>query len=426
MPRPSKLIVSTVSRSAAARGPTSSSAWNDTFEEIVSDFIKVFKQWNETVVPLAATLPIDAFSLGLSGKTCYVDPDASSSVAGTARYYNTTKKRPNTLKEQIDDTYRVNDAAILKFQSELAAVTNGLTETQKAAIGMRIFDANRASSATSLDGRTRLAELNLTQVAKDLYGSPPNLDGDGNPNLANSIKAMLTNLLALHNGTWDTDIALSHAGVIGSLLQTQVQSTSAFNDADPFTGSSAHLEQDLNRIRTRIRSILGTTSWITNITEPFASSGATSLQGVVNLKGTAARSTNNPWGYFWTDIGGLEARILATNKFVGQNNPTDESPVYSSTFYVTQNTNLEVAVSALDQALRDVSVAGQQLRRLETTLVAGQQVVTVNHNRNQYPITQAIFFDAGMHYSITHTSPNSFTFSGQFPVVNSGLIIALW
>ena len=213
MPRIDNLNISFTKRNQAKRGPTSSEQQNDLQFETSTDLARLQDQWNNRLVPLLADLPDDAFADGLDGKTVYVDADATSTVFDTT-YWNSTTSLPNTLKEQFESVYSSlttqNDALTLLIQE-----TAGLTPTQKAAIGDNIFDGALSSSSSSLDGKSENNRLNITQIGRDVYGDSFILNNDGLAILDNSVKAMLSALLDIHNGNFSDDITVDHSGVSG-------------------------------------------------------------------------------------------------------------------------------------------------------------------------------------------------------------------
>ena len=104
------------------------------------------------------------------------------------------------------------------------------------------------------------------------------------------------------------------------------------NDAfitDP-TQVSGTLIMDLNFIRTAIRDIKGETP-LYNWFDP-----TTTTAGLITLSG--ARSS-----------------ISNLQTFVGADNDGDTTPDYTSTVFISQNSSLETAISALDAALATVS-----------------------------------------------------------------------
>ena len=213
-----QLSVGLIKRNAIKRGPTSSDAWNDSFEEVVNDLNTITSNWNGILYPLLVGLPaggtndLDAFTNGLDGRTVYVDSSATSTVINTT-YFNTIKDRPRSIREQFDNVYDRLTTIKEELETEIVNASGGLTSDQKARIGANVFDSGSTSSSTSLDGKSELNRLNITQLGLDLYGDDFVLNNDGSAALLYSIKQQLGALLTLHNGTWNADIVVDHAGV---------------------------------------------------------------------------------------------------------------------------------------------------------------------------------------------------------------------
>ena len=209
-----KLNVSLIKRNAIKRGPTSSDAWNDSFEETVNDLSRITAQWNDSLFPLLATIPdgtndLDAYTDGLDGRTLLVDSEAVSTVSNTT-YFNIADDRPNSVKEQFGDVYTTITQLQQSLETQISNAGGALTDAQKNSIGANIFDSLSTSSSTSLDGKSENSRLNIIQVARDMYGPSFSLNNDGAAVLTNSVMAMVDALLELHNGNWSGDIALNH------------------------------------------------------------------------------------------------------------------------------------------------------------------------------------------------------------------------
>lgn len=346
-------------RPAGLNGPRSSEDWNDTIAELVSDFQSIADQWNNKLVSLLSTIPdgtddtlINAYVNGLDGRTFYIDSSVTSSSAST-RYYYTITDRPKTVKEGFDDVYSYVDSVANQLQTDLQAASSQLTAAQKTAIGDNIFDSTTTSSSSSLDGKSENNRLNIIQLAKDMYGSTSyTLDADGNANLTNSVQAMVNALLQSHGGNWDDDIGLTHSGITIA-TQAAVPSSASYNDS--YAGSPSNTEDDLNQIRTRLKTVAGTTTWTSSLPSLYAG-GADSLKDLLDAtQGTGTQTATNPWGYNYTDIDGLNTRLSAIVSFTGMDSQTDSSPNYSSNVYVADGTSLETAIGSLDSYLNAIS-----------------------------------------------------------------------
>lgn len=125
--RIANLNISFTKRNARRRGPTSSYAWNDSFDEVASDFSSIYDQWNNLLRPLTATIPdgtvdanVDAFTNGLDGQTIYAKSD--STVTDTT-YWNTGNTRPNTIYEQLAALYTYIDGINSSLGKEIDGST---------------------------------------------------------------------------------------------------------------------------------------------------------------------------------------------------------------------------------------------------------------------------------------------------------------
>jgi hypothetical protein len=134
MARPSNILVSTIKRNQRLRGPTSSEQQNDMQAEVVRDLTVYQQQWNDRIVPLCSTIPdgsddlaVNAFLNGLDGRTLYVHAGATNS-AGTLKYFNVTKDRPNTVYEQFQHVYDAISSAATDLLSDFSfEAGDGLT-----------------------------------------------------------------------------------------------------------------------------------------------------------------------------------------------------------------------------------------------------------------------------------------------------------
>jgi hypothetical protein len=122
-----QLTVSFVKRNAIQRGPTSSNAWNDTFDEISRDLLTLRQQWNNFLLPLTSVIPdgtedasVNAFENGLDGRSIYVKSDAT--VSNTT-YYSAGNSRPKTIYEQFADIYNYVDGINASLSGQLTGQT---------------------------------------------------------------------------------------------------------------------------------------------------------------------------------------------------------------------------------------------------------------------------------------------------------------
>lgn len=157
------LTISFVKRNAKRRGPTSSEAWNDTFDEISNDLTKLYGQWNNYLLPLTETLPdgtddstINAFEDGLDGRTIYTNSDATSSVA--TDYYSTSSARPYTIYEQFTNVYSYID---------------DINETLSNDISGKIYSA---STMTILDSANLFSSENVEDALAEVMNATLDID----------------------------------------------------------------------------------------------------------------------------------------------------------------------------------------------------------------------------------------------------------
>lgn len=431
------LNILTVRQPAPRRGPSSADNYNDFISSVVRDLTELSRQWNQGIVPLVSSLPrgvedsnIDAIANGLDGYNIYVNADSLS----TSRYYNTSQSRPNTIKEALDNIYVYIQSVADSVREDTLAAASPLTDAQKERIGSNVFDSSSSSSSTSLDGKSENNRKNLLQVAYDLYDSVyASLDNDAGPNLTYSVRDMVDELLKAHGGSWNSDINLEHSGIYVDQLHVY----NSVTENDSFSGPKTTLEDDLNWVKTRIKEIIGTATWTTSLT-PIYTGGPDSLEGLFTVvAGDASKSASNPWGYHYTNIEGLSTVLTAIGSFIGQADPTDSSPIFSSTFFVSDSQSLEYNIGVIDTLLEwitdpTVKRSGDFCRRLETG-VTGASPYIVAHNQGSYPNVQLVQVDpsvttSGQYlYTLEHDSLNQFTITLPAGVsLVSGVIVSIW
>ncbi len=392
--RTKRFAFSFMKRNAPRRGPTSSDAWNDSFDEVANDLASVQAEWNNNLLPVFEGLPdgtvdvnVDAWANGIDGNNLFVDSTLTNSSA-VLTYFDVGLNRPVTIKEAIDDVYDRIVAEVATLTTSISAASSGLTAAQKTAIGDNIFNSLSTSTSSSLDGKSENNRLNTLQLAKDLYGSTYNLGNDGVADLTNSVADMVDALLTLHNGNWSDDVTLSHTGISLSLAQTDIAQSSVYNDS--YAGSPSSTQDDLNQVRATIKAIAGTTAWTTALPELY-SSGPNSLKDLLDsTNGSGTKTSANPWGYQYDNIDGLVTRLNAVRDFCGMGSLTDGSPLYSGQNFISNGQPLEFAVSQLDQDLFVVSGICQNATQLQgydiatTAPTVSGQVQTWNVAQSAY------------------------------------------
>lgn len=210
----SKLDVSVVERVAPDKGPTSSSDYNATLQEIINDLSQVSLSWNDEVQPLLDSLPSgrttviredrtddpDPFKNGLDGSQVYLD-STSTTLTDSGKYFSENLDRPLTIKESMENVQDQLNDAIQDLQVEIAQVSagSGITSRQRQAIGSRIFDPETVSSPTSLDGLTQGQIRNVDQLGLDMSGDANYLNGSGVQTLTYAVLQQLQAIKDAHD-----------------------------------------------------------------------------------------------------------------------------------------------------------------------------------------------------------------------------------
>ena len=374
-----QLALSLIKRNVAYRGPRTSDSWNDTIDEIATDLAAITSEWNSKLHPLLAAVPdgtddvnVDAFLNGLDGTQLYTDSNATS-TSDNGELWSTTYSRPLTVKETIDsikDEVESNYNDLAALISDTAGV---LTHDQKRAIGLEIFDEDYSFTGISILARSQTNEYNVNQLAKDLYGTASVLDGDGISHFGvggsgASVNDALTNILAMHGGTWTTDISLVHDIVNAdvndnaAIIQTKLDNSGdgASDAFDIGVDPVNTLLDDLNVARTVIKLLKGTAIWTDDIGEPYVGAPVT-LDGHINNLGGGTPSDTNPHGLNYDDLGGAD---LSNIRSVLGIDVLDTVPPYAD--FAPEGTTLRYfgvsdpvtqALAKLDDALDDLEVS---------------------------------------------------------------------
>jgi len=408
-------------RNAPRSGPTSSDKWNDSFEEIKNDLANLSNEWNQKLIKTLAGLPvgdsdssINAVANGLDGANLWVNRDADSS----STYYDTTNARPLSVEEALDAIHTLITNTTEDLQDYIAEHAAALSSAEEAAIGAHIFDASQTSSSTSLDGKSETNRLNINQLARDVYGSVT-LNGNGNAVLNNSLLAMVDALLEIHNGNWDDDITVDHSGVSISVSQTGINSSAPGDDS--FAGAPTNLEEDLDQIRTLLKTIKGTLTWQTALSALYAG-GPDSLEDLfTSTAGTGVKAAGNPWGYDLVDLDGLATGL-------------DSLPTQLTGSGLPDGVPDGIAAQDMFEWMVDASttIDGQYFRRMETG-VEGPGPYVVYHGRGSYPVVQlvqlspTVTVSGQFDYTIEHDNTNQFTVEfSEVRSLASGVIISVW
>lgn len=210
----SKIDVSVVERVAPDKGPTSSSDFNATLQELINDLTQVALSWNGEVQPLLDSLPSggtniirenrtdspNPFSNGFDGSQVYLD-STSTILTDNGKYFSEDLSRPLTIKESMENAQDQLNDAIQELQVKIAQVsaTSGITSRQRQAIGSRIFDPETTSSPTSIDGLTQGHSRYIDQLALDLSGDSGYLTGSGTQTLTYPVLDLIQAVLDSHD-----------------------------------------------------------------------------------------------------------------------------------------------------------------------------------------------------------------------------------
>ena len=368
------------------RGPRTSDSWNDTIDEIASDLAAITSEWNSKLHPLLAGIPdgtddvnVDAFLNGLDGKHLYTDQNATS-TSDNGELWSIAYSRPLTIKETIDlmkDEIESNYNDLATLVSDAAGV---LTHDQKRAIGLEIFEEGYTFAGISILDRSQTNEYNVSQLAKDLYGTSSVLDGDGISHFGvggsgASVNDALTAILTAHGGTWTSNVSLVHnisdadVDANADIVQTKLYKSGAgaLDTVNIGVDPVNTILDDLNVIRTIIKLLKGTIGWAVNITEPYTG-GPTTLDGHIKDFGSGTPSDANPHGLSYDDLGGSD---LTNIRSVLGIDGADTIPPYAdfpegvTLSFIDSNDSVTEALAKLDDSLDTVNTS---LSTLDTDL----------------------------------------------------------
>ena len=382
---------SLIKRVAPYRGARSSDSWNDTIDELATDIGGITSQWNTEIVPLLAGLPdgtvdanLNAFTKGLDGAQLYVDQNATVNT-DNGEYWDIANSRPITTKETFDSIKSTIDNNYVTLTSLISDAVSGLTQEQKNAIGLEIFADDFVFSGVSMYTRGFTNQYNVQQLATDIYGGSVTPDGTGNPALTNSVKEMLGNLLLEHNGSWSGDAVVSHSIVNSDvaagadIAQVKIDHSLVYNDS--YAGVVANLEDDLNKLRTLVKGVKGTTAWDAAVS-PGYSGGPTAMLSHLADHGTGVATATNPHGYKLEDID--QTNYL--RDFTGQNTSDQNAPVYLSFNAISiQGASLETALNDIDD----------EIGTIQTGIAGNDTDIAELESFTGVDLTAAVFPDYG-------------------------------
>ena len=209
-----KIEMGVIERIAPSRGPTSSSDYNSTMEEVRNALATFTLEWNRSLQPLLDTLPggltgisiesrtnsPNPFKNGFDGSQVYTDLLATP-ILDEGKYYNDIDSRPFTIKETFSNIQSQINDKIQILEVEMAKLGNNaaITARQKQAIGMRIFDPTTESNQNSLDGKTQSLMKNIDQIALDISGDGNYLQENGAMTLLHSLLDQISSIQDAHD-----------------------------------------------------------------------------------------------------------------------------------------------------------------------------------------------------------------------------------
>ena len=363
-----KLRVNFVRRTIPRRGPFDTDDYNASMEELAVDLADIGSRWNTEVYPILNSLPRgtdetrwtgattvpDPIANGLDGDSVFVDNSATSTT-DDGLFWDTTALRPRTIKE----SHLALDSRVTDIYEELsesiALVSNGLSDEQWNRLGRWVKDGT-SSLSTSVHGLATTAKTKAEALVGDVWENTADL-GDLQTS-GRTIQEMITNLLTIHGGTWNSDTsAIDHSSITG-ITQDSVDESSVYvKRARGYSPDANDLEDDMNRLRYEIaRTRWGsattesTGQWDSDATDPV-DSGVACLNTHVSYQGNGTVSSSNPHALHRQDVTGLDTEFGYTNSFAGKTGLGSEMPTYSSTYIVTQSASLETAIGELDTEL---------------------------------------------------------------------------
>jgi len=365
---------SITSRTLPARGAYDINKLNAIHNETLNDITRLYALWNNTIQPVLDSLPaggsdrrwnlrkeIDVYSYGIDASTLFVLNGATSTVAD-GRYWHSTENRPYTISEILED--HDGRLAAVEALGTSSVSSSDFDDTDLwTAIG---YGYNGGTSAGgTLDYRCSSSEARLTHLANDLYGqSRADSCGGGwagwswsDAQQSYGVLEYLTALLALHEVVptdcpWD----VSHAA-LGAHTHPQTEIEYSTGTLARGVVATDNLRKDLQRIRYEIGYTRGTAWDSGTIVGPFVTNYPSAgnleqtLYSHINYKGTGTASSTNPHAHAYADDSTAVAVVSAVTGFTGMTTPTDSSPTYSSTNYISNGDNLETALGKIDDGL---------------------------------------------------------------------------
>jgi hypothetical protein len=358
-----QIRVNFVRRTIPRRGSFSTDGYNASMEELAVDLADFSARWNTEMYPILNSLPRgtdetrwsgatsipDAVADGLDGDHMFVDNSASTSQ-DDGLFWSTTYSRPKTVRESSRDIDDRLTSVNTTLEAAIAGMSNGLTSDQWTRLGAWVNDGVSADLTTSVSYKARTGWTNLGTLTTDIFNSAGDLGSLTTSGF--TLEDMITDLLTIHAGTWNSDTSsIDHSAITG-VLQVSVGDSASY--AQKVRGSTTNLEQDVNRLRWEIaRTRIGaatttsTSQWSTDVTDPVGS-GVACLNAHINYAGNGVQDINNPHAVARQDVDDLDTEFGYNNTFTGKTALGSETPTYSSVLTVTQSVSLETAIGELD------------------------------------------------------------------------------
>lgn len=166
-------------------GPLDSESLNKSIETSMIILTSFLDQWNKVVLPLLGSLPgaqnsnptVDAstnpnpFAFAFDGANIYLDTYANE-TSNYGKFFSTGLNRPLTIKESLLDVYNDLSGQINNLSTIVQSTgLEGLSDTEKEAIGMSIFDDLEVDDPSSLKAKVSGLENKLTQFAADVWNN---------------------------------------------------------------------------------------------------------------------------------------------------------------------------------------------------------------------------------------------------------------
>lgn len=340
-----KITIAPLKNITPKDGIVDSKDLNSAIGSLITSVGVVSQQWNSTLTDLLNTLPgggrtvlvsersgtPNAFQNGIDGANIFIDSAATSKIEN-GEYFKSNSNRAYTVKEYITKVKIDTNIRLAKLESSITLLqsldSTGLTQAQKEAIGLRIFDNTQTSLPTSMDGKISTLIQNVQQILCDVFNgrdrTPPHthLSGSSLHALDYALTGGSVQSLGITVFEWINAIAyatghsvdvtsgkpvITHTPVT-DVLQQWVRSTvntgpgpSDLTD-DTFVAAPTTLVDDLNRIRQEIKEAKGTATWETSIVANLGGSIVDLNDLLTYSSGGGVKTASNPFGFDISNI----------------------------------------------------------------------------------------------------------------------------